>query len=296
VVLDATAGLDPRYLLVSGPEIERVPDASFPNAVIVSTSSTTVTKTALEKTKATPSTLSSEIVAAVKPYRHHINSLLVVTHKKMESKIEKGVDGAITDGSLPKKTVVQHFGNLRGKNEFRDFDAVYFSHLHRYKEPFYVGLTYLLEPFEKFPGKWEPKKHKAWERPALIARAMVSDLYQDAMRIGLRSDPKRRAFIFVPTEESEFIVRLMRLFPGAQFVGHGATPALIEDAPSLPPATAVAPSPVAGRIIEPAYRQARARSTIPSGQRGTKGPRRTQRKLRPASSWSRTTSRRKCCM
>src|SRR5262249_49126493 len=112
---------------------------------------------------------------------------------------------------------VAHFGALRGRNDFDRFNAVYMTHPHRYEEAYYVGLGLLMHGFGNVPRQWKSKN--AWpEFDAIEAHAVDSDLYQDAMRICIRRDPNRRAFIFVPSAKAKYVVRLMRLFRDARVI------------------------------------------------------------------------------
>ena len=82
------------------------------------------------------------------------------------------------------------------------------------------------------PRQWTSKN--AWEDfEAIRARSVVSETYQDAMRIGLRSDPEKTAFIFFPSDDPAYVVRLMRLFPGATLITQGqgvlSSPAVPDD-------------------------------------------------------------------
>ncbi|RUO93604.1 hypothetical protein D7Y11_08655 [Corallococcus sp. AB018] len=218
VLLDATAGLDPRYHLRGQCLLEQMPGGFFPNTSVVLTKSMSKTKLA----RMQESEIGDAIVQNIAPYRDRIGAegrggLLVVLPMEMEKKLMPYIQAHISAGDLPERTVLAHFGALRGRNDFDDFDAVYFTNPYRYAEAYYVGLGLLLHGGQNFPRQWESKN--AWEDFAAIrARSVVSDLYQDAMRIGIRRDPARSAFIFVPSQEAAYVVRLMRLFCGATFI------------------------------------------------------------------------------
>lgn len=226
LLLDATAGIDPRYLLAGQAAVEEVPDGEFPNTTIVLTSKKAVTKRKAQG--AGPFEMAEALVAQVTPYLdemvdpaypHPKPRLLVVTAKSDKAALEKAL-APFLGGKLPAELRVEHFGGLRGRNDFRDFDAVYSTHVHRYQGDYYYGLELLLRDFgEPFGRQWVStdtwfKKHSV----ALLHRSEVADLYQDALRIGIRGDPSRRAVIFVPTAEAGLVVRLMRLFRGARLV------------------------------------------------------------------------------
>jgi hypothetical protein len=147
--------------------------------------------------------------------------LLVVTAKSEMKEPLRAALRPYTEGwKLAAEVAVEHFGGLRGRNDFRDFDAVYLTHLHLYDDAFFFGLEFLLRQFgEPFDRQWVPKA--TWYRtksPAFQHRAQVADIYQDTLRIGIRSDPTRRAFIFLPTSDAGLVVRVMRLFRGARLV------------------------------------------------------------------------------
>ena len=227
LLLDATAGIDPRYLLAGHAAVEEVPDGEFPNTTLVLTSKKPVTK---KKSQAAGMfEVAETLVAHVAPYLdqmvdpefpHPKPRLLVVTAKDDKAALEKALAPFQDGGKLPAEVPIEHFGGLRGRNDYRDFDAVYFTHVHRLPGDYYYGLELLLRDFgEPFDRQWVStdtwyRKHSA----ALLHRAEVADIYQDALRIGIRSDPSRRAVIFVPTSEAGLVVRLLRLFRGARLV------------------------------------------------------------------------------
>ena len=227
LLLDATAGIDPRYLLAGHAAVEDVPDGEFPNTTLVLTSKKAVTKKRLQA--AGMFEVAEALVGHVAPYLdqmvdpaypHPRPRLLVVTAKLDKAALEKALAPFQDGGKLPAEVHIEHFGGLRGRNDYRDFDAVYFTHVYRLPGDYYYGLELLLRDFgEPFDRQWVAtdtwfKKHSV----ALLHRAEVADIYQDALRIGIRSDPARRAFIFVPTSEAGLVVRLLRLFRGARLV------------------------------------------------------------------------------
>ncbi len=108
--------------------------------------------------------------------------------------------------------------------------------------------------------KWVPKRRWHDSLPdQILHRAEVADLYQDAMRIGIRSDPTRRAHIFVPTSEAGIVVRLMRFFRGARFVQANGTeiasplPKPTQPPRELVPKAATEPRPTSSGWAKPIY-------------------------------------------
>jgi hypothetical protein len=231
VLLDATAGLDPRYLLAGQWDAEETPDGEFPNTTVVLTDAKYRSKSKVKEMGALD--LAALVVEQVMPYLGQMVDpacrerhpgpprLLVVTAKnEMKEPLRAALLPYTESGKLPAEVAVEHFGGLRGRNDFRDFDAVYLTHLHLYDDAFFFGLELLLRDFgEPFDRQWVPKA--TWYRRKSLAlqhRAQVADIYQDALRIGIRSDPTRRAFIFLPTSDAGLVVRVMRLFRGARLV------------------------------------------------------------------------------
>ena len=275
VLLDATAGIDPRYLLAGWSDVEEVPDGQFPNTTIVLTSSNTVSKKGAKELGA--DRMAEALVRQVSPYLSEMvdpryqesapkatrePKLLVVTAKReLEAQVRDALAPYRESGRLPAIVEVQHFGGLRGRNDFRDFDAVYLTHAHRYDGPYYYGLELLLRDFGKpFAGQWA--RTDEWMRHAskgVLYRAMASDIYQDVLRIGIRTDPTRRAFIFLPTEEAGLVVRVLRMFRGARLVlqdGEQVLSPLPMPAPApttKPVATPAAKPPGASRWGTPKY-------------------------------------------
>lgn len=231
VLLDATAGLDPRYLLAGQWDAEETPDGEFPNTTVVLTDAKYRSKSKVREMGALD--LAALVVEQVTPFLGQMVDpgyrerhpgpprLLVVTAKsEMKESLEAALLPYTESGKLAATLKVEHFGGLRGRNDFRDFDAVYLTHLHLYDDAFFFGLELLLRGFgEPFDRQWVPKP--TWYRKKSLPlqhRAQVADIYQDTLRIGIRSDPDRRAFIFLPTSDAGLVVRVMRLFRGARLV------------------------------------------------------------------------------
>jgi hypothetical protein len=224
-ILDASAGIDPRYLLAGQFAEEQFPKAEFPNTRVVLVPPRC--KTGL-KARSAIDKLTLEIKEQVVPYLNSEDRLLIITSQEIEGDFRGRVD---VSGYLPCREVqVAHFGNLRGRNDFKDCTAVYFTHPHRYDPSYYTCLGLLVDGFQSGRGKaekttapdaeissdWSPQN--AWKRwDTIVARAMVSDIYQDALRIRIRTDRTAPAHIFLPTYDSAIVIRLMRLLPGAGF-------------------------------------------------------------------------------
>lgn len=251
VLLDATAGVDPRYLLLDGDVDEVFPAAPFPNSTIVLTSSRSVSRSAFRRAlKTNAAAVAAKVAATVAPFRRQMSQvvvtpvdgklvrrrregkLLIITDKKSSKALRREVGVLRRSGSLPRRTRVVHFGSLRGRNDFDDYDAVYLTHLHRYHPSWYLGLAFLLRDFDGVPGQWawevdlrQGNKEKGlkpnanWRlAEAIRIRAMTADIYQDVMRIGIRRNPTRPAIIFLPTADAQFVVRLMRLLQDVDLV------------------------------------------------------------------------------
>ena len=229
ILLDATAGIDPRYLLAGSSDVEHVPVADFPNTTIILTSERAVSKAAIRERGAVE--VASKLVTDVSRWvndlvdpryvcdQPRVARLLVVTPMQLEGEVRSALDPYLRGGTLAADVVVDHFGGLRGRNDYRDFDAVYFTNTHRYAGEWYEGLELLLRDFDGARRQWvHSNTWRTLFSDALRHRAQVADFYQDALRIGIRSDPDRRAHIFVPTAEPGIVVRLLRLFRGAKLV------------------------------------------------------------------------------
>jgi len=226
-ILDATAGIDPRYLLAGQFAEERFPKADFPNTRVVLVPPRSKSKI---KVDGGVERLIQEIREHVAPYLGSDDRLLILTNLDSENDLLGRVNAP---GYLPcKVTKIAHFGNLRGRNDFKDFTAVYFTNPYRYQPNYYTCLGLLVDGFRlgkdshRKPGDttaetrissdWIPRN--GWKRwDSIEARSVVSDLYQDALRIRIRTDPKAPAHIFVPTYDCALVTRLMQLLPGAGF-------------------------------------------------------------------------------
>lgn len=145
------------------------------------------------------------------------SQVLVVTDKKTEPGIR---DALVTiqrsqPDLLPAAVLVDHFGNLRGKNQYIECDAVYFTHVFRRPDEFYLGLELLLAGFEAYPRQWKRKNADPWQvrnrAPEVLHASMVCDLYQDLMRICIRQDPSANATVFLPTGDPRLVTRILRL-------------------------------------------------------------------------------------
>lgn len=230
VVLDATAGFDPRYLLAGQWDVEETPEANFPNTTVVLTDPKYRSKAKMKEMGVVD--LAALVIEQVTPYLDQMVDpayqerqpgpprLLVVTAKNQKDALRSALVPYQHSGKLPATVAVEHFGGLRGRNDFRDFDAVYLTHLHLYDDAYFFGLELLLREFdETFDRQWVSKT--TWYRrksQALQHRAQAADVYQDTLRVGIRSDPARRAFIFLPTSDAGLVVRVLRMFRGARLV------------------------------------------------------------------------------
>lgn len=223
VLLDGTAGLDPRYLLAGGFKEEQLPVCEFPNTTLVLTSEKTVTKSALKQRSA------MEIVAdiAVQLRRNSVgkgSKVLVVTEKDREAEIleEIGKLRQSDHKALQAEVFMDHYGNLRGKNCYIECDAVFFTHVFRRPDEYYLGLELHLAKFEGYPKQWRSKNASPWKvserKPEILSSSMVCDLYQDLMRINIRRDPTAPAKVFLPTCEPRLLIRLLRLMRGVKIV------------------------------------------------------------------------------
>lgn len=229
LVTDATSGMDPVYGLLGLNEEESPPTGRFPNTTIVLTSTKTASKRSVMWEDA--DALSGELVRAVDPHLAPTpgQKLLVITTEAVERNLQRALRAAKAERGLNWTFVTAHHNALRGRNDFRDCDAVYFTHPLRRPEIQYTALHAALCRYKGLPGQWA--RAEKWPSTDLIRyRSMACDLYQDAMRIILRSDPNARAHIFVPASEAPFVFRLARMLAGARFV--------------LPDGTAVEPRPV----------------------------------------------------
>lgn len=256
LLLDATARIDPRYMLL-GNEFafeDYSTEREYPNTVIVLSPPPKPRASAtLAKGKVKRNEIEDRAVAIVDSYERHRGNLkdlgrsaklLVLTEKKSEAALQSALDDARgSQGSWDVEVTVDHFGNLRGRNDYEDYDAVYFEFAHRYPGIYYDGLQCLLGDLDDFPGQWTRQgkgDDESWDTSHVRYRAMVADMYQDALRIGLRRDPSRAALVFVPTVDDNFVVRLMRAFRGAKLVANDGT--TIIGCPEELPAGSAAPT------------------------------------------------------
>src|SRR5262249_23444539 len=103
VILDATAGLDPRYLLPGQFGVKQAPGWPFPNTKIVLTGDATKGKLAKKR----PQEVVEKLVADVAPYREYLRQgLLVITHKDLAREVEPLVAARVEAGELPSPTGV----------------------------------------------------------------------------------------------------------------------------------------------------------------------------------------------
>jgi hypothetical protein len=223
VLLDATAGQDPRYWLAGGFDEEQLSAAEFPNTTVVLTSPETVTKTKLHRLS--PEQVVLDVVDQLRRHRVGVGrKVLVVTDKDSEPGLRAALDALQRKRAdlLPAAVLVDHFGNLRGKNQYIECDAVYFTHAFRRPDEFYLGLELLLAGFEGYPRQWTSKNADPWQvrnrAPEVLHASMVCDLYQDLMRINIRRDTNAKATVFLPTSDPRLLTRIMRLMRGIALV------------------------------------------------------------------------------
>ena len=206
VLLDATAGIDPRYMLAGAFEEEVFPSEDFPATTLVLYSEKTVTTTTHRQKS--PEVVVTEVARELGKQRVARDArLLLVTDKSMDQGLQRAVLALqrAQPGLLPDDVRVDHFGNLRGKNEYIECDAVYFTHIFRKPEDCYLGLELLLGEFEGYPRQWLTKNDSAWRDrpPEVLARSLVCDLYQDLMRINIRHRPSAPAVGLPPDQRPE---------------------------------------------------------------------------------------------
>jgi hypothetical protein len=254
LILDATGGVDPRYLPLHGTPEERYPEASYPNTRLVLTapgrSKQKLEEELAEKPEAVARRIATEFSGHAKFVRkllrteqrdgHEVKvyakaKLLIVTAKKLRRTIAEEVKKLKAAGAFPHSFRVVHYGALRGRNDLRDFDAVYFTHLYRRPSRLYVGLAAVTTGFEGLPREWEAEdvlrrgrrdddrpRHSHWELAEVLRwRWMACDIYQDAMRIALRGDPNKPTAVFIPSTDPRLVCRLLRFFPGAAVLAPG---------------------------------------------------------------------------
>jgi hypothetical protein len=233
IILDASAGLDPRYQLLNPGGDEQVPRRSYPNTTVVFYQDKTEW---LGKARSRDEQYRIGLLKeVVEPYLTKLAQatsrdysalkLLLLTNKGDRLHLELAWQQAVrllrsSDPAALPSTTVDHFGRLRGSNAYRDFDAVFFANLFARHGDEYVGLDLLLRNFEDYPKQWESKNVEAWKHNWELtrSRSMVAEIYQDALRIGLRSSPERPCLIFLPTKDQRFVARIMRCFRDATFV------------------------------------------------------------------------------
>lgn len=218
VLLDATAGVDPRYLLAGQFHEERFPTASFPGTTVVITDQTSRTSVK----KLSEKSLVEQVVKDIEPYRYRIEKgLLVLCNMEEATQLAEPIDMAVRLGRLPAKTRVAHFRALRGRNDLADLDSVYFLNPFRLPPRCYVGLDLLLSDFVNAPRQWQ-QTNKRDKNEVLLARCLAADIYQDAMRIKLRKEPASRCMVFLPIKKLPAVVtRVARLFQDATFIVDG---------------------------------------------------------------------------
>jgi hypothetical protein len=231
LVLDATAGVDPRYLLAGGDTDEQYPEAHYPKTTLVLTSTQKSKNTLAEELAEDPGAVLARVTTDFKQHAARVGPrLLVITQLEFEGTLRQGL------ARLYPQAHVAHFGALRGRNDLIGYDAVCFTHVYRRPVASYAGLAMLLGGLDDVPRQWtaedelrrgrkETDKHRAaknplWQRADVLQwRWVACDVYQDAMRIALRSDPAKPTAIFIPTTNPHLVCRLIRFFPGATVIG-----------------------------------------------------------------------------
>ncbi len=233
LILDATAGVDPRYLLTGADTEEQYPAASYPNTTLVLTASRKSKNTLAEELAQDGADVVRRVVEQFRRHADRVGPrLLVITQLEFEDEVRAGLEAQLPNAQ------VAHFGALRGRNDLVSFDAVYFTHVFLRPNHVYVGLAMLLGSFDGLPRDWTPEdelrrgrredekdraiKHPLWQLADLLRwRWAACDFYQDAMRIALRSNPAKPTAIFIPSTDPNLVCRLLRFFPGASVLKPG---------------------------------------------------------------------------
>ncbi len=251
IVLDATAHLDPDYAMPGAPKLVRTPIVqSFPNMTIHSTSSKDVSASSLT------ANWQQKYFDQIQMQVGHIKNafpgehVLIVIKKdvkdsgspKMEADLKARFSG---DASVH----INHFGNLKGSNEFRYCKHIIFANLLRWKTESYLlramylasgpvsdiitnrltpvmaGKSGIMVSKGRFSNAAEFRNP---ELEMLRLQYEVPDMIQTIMRTALRDDTNSEVHVWLPGSNLRKIGMLLDYFVDAKVDSYSDEPARSE--------------------------------------------------------------------
>ena len=231
IVMDATAHLDPDYSMPGAPDLIRVPtQETFPNMTIHCTSPKDIS--AKRFVDEWDQKYSAELQSLVKSIteKYPGEKILIVTKKFIKDKVADAVK------SWP-HVLVDHFGNLKGSNDYRDCTHIVFTNFMRWSLDSYVlralwlsesgaadilaqrltpamnAKSGLMIPKGKFSTAAEFRNQGL---EMLRLQYETPDVIQTIMRTALRDNPQNAVHVWLPGQNPRKIGMLLDYFVGAK--------------------------------------------------------------------------------
>ena len=223
IILDATANIDPAYLLSNAPTIKRFFEdsgLSFPNLHLRFFDDRDIHKGNVDNK------FIDRIYAQLLS-EHNESSKLIVTSKDLSPSLEKSKLSKLRSCS------VDHYNNLKGKNDYIDCDVILFTNMLRRNEMDYLLIANEISKSKKIDGyqlrlpkNWEFKRGKDGLTNKFDSTIKFNDSFIDSVRtnvdlvelvqtifrVSLRRDNSSKAYVYLPISSSGLIKKLIHYF------------------------------------------------------------------------------------
>lgn len=226
IVLDATAHLDPDYSLSGAPDLIRLETGQrFPNLTFHPSADFD-----LSKSKATRDKEHADgLIKLVTDLAAKGEKVLVVTDKGREDKLREQVR------EHAERVFIDHFGNLKGDNRYRECQHIVFAFTLRWPTASYLARALWLFP-EKAPvaKQWRPSMdgpnsvlkprgvYATSFRDSALERLRIQiesiEVIQAIMRTRLRTDVGAKVDVWLPSSNAQLFGALLDYFAGATVI------------------------------------------------------------------------------
>ncbi|MCX6113431.1 MAG: hypothetical protein NTY22_09185, partial [Proteobacteria bacterium] len=224
-IFDATAKTDPYYWVSNAPKIIDFDDnTKYPNLKLVFYSKHDIHRGAIRDNK-------DGILNKIKKIldNHNDENILVVTSNECE--------GSVIQTLRTNNISVEHFGNLKGKNEYMKHHVILFTNVWRREDLDYTLLAKEIDSTLHLPRLWKKKRETIKKKvragisiPLTNSQAefnnqsienvrtslMTTDIIQDVFRTAIRSKNTADVTAYLPIENPDLILKLIAAFPGCK--------------------------------------------------------------------------------
>jgi len=235
LIFDGTADLDVDYSMANALPVVKVDEGkTYPNLTFWSYHFKEKSKTKFEKEY-------GYVIDLVKSIAKKYSKILIVTSK--DEGIKKDIKEKLAE--FGDKILINHQGNLKGRNAYKECDCVVFGHVFRLGELDYLARAKeLMDLSSILPGKWVPVKSPAKAEGSATAKSKnslfeivpgspalsfrderletlriqidLAETIQTIYRTKLREDSNHTVSVYIPTGNSPLLGNLLNYFKGAK--------------------------------------------------------------------------------